>query len=62
MSNKEIAINWWLSLNNNVKQSFINQYNSYFANDGAVCELYSLNFLPDFFIEKIAQKEGIIAI
>ncbi len=59
MENKIIK-KWWSPLSVEEKEDLINQYNSYYCYNGKVNSLYNLNFLPDFFIAKIAQKQGIV--
>jgi len=59
MKNKIIK-KWWNSLSIKEKEDLINQYNSFYSFNGKVFATYSLNFLPNFFIEKIAQKQGIL--
>lgn len=60
MKNK-IVEKWWSSLSINEMKNFIKQYTSTFTFNGCVCDTYNINNAPDFFIEKIAQKEGIIS-
>ena len=59
MKNKIIK-KWWNSLSIKEKEDLINQYNSFYSFNGEVIAIYNLNFLPNFFIEKIAQKQGIV--
>jgi len=59
MKNKIIK-KWWNSLSIKEKEDLINQYNSFYSFNGKVFATYNLNFLPNFFIEKIAQKQGIL--
>jgi hypothetical protein len=59
MKNKIIK-KWWNSLSIKEREDLINQYNSFYSFNGKVFATYNLNFLPNFFIEKIAQKQGIV--
>jgi hypothetical protein len=59
--NEEIN-KWWSSLSIKEMKDLIAQYTTTWTFNGYVINTYSLSFLPDFFVEQMAKKEGIISI